>query len=139
MAFNAEFGDRSIGGHVVSERLFSVIDGSELGYYNAFIVGPGKCEVVAGLSGVKGHCTERYRIRSASDLVSKGQSLLRKVYTDYKAGKGLGSQTGDGAGGQEAGSGIVAGWSTAGDNSPDDRTTEKGTGSTEFGRLVNEV
>lgn len=138
MAFNAEFGDRSIGGHVVSERLFSVIDGSELGYYNAFIVGPGKCEVVAGLSGVKGHCTERYRIRSASDLVSRGQSLLRKVYTDYKAGKGLGSQTGV-EGGREAGTGIVAGWSTAGDNSPDDRTTEKGTGSTEFGRLVNEV
>lgn len=138
MAFNAEFGDRSIGGHVVSERLFSVIDGSELGYYNAFIVGPGKCEVVAGLSGVKGHCTERYRIRSASDLVSKGQSLLRKVYTDYKAGKGLGSQTGGGSS-AEGGAGIVAGWSTAGDNSPNDRTTEKGTGSTEFGRLVNEV
>lgn len=137
MAFNAEFGDRSIGGHVVSERLFSVIDGSELGYYNAFIVGPGKCEVVAGLSGVKGHCTERYRIRSASDLVSKGQSLLRKVYTDYKAGKGLGSQTGGAK--AEGGQGIVAGWSTAGDNSPDDRTTEKGTGSTEFGRLVYEV
>lgn len=138
MAFNAEFGGRSIGGHVVSERLFSVIDGSELGYYNAFIVGPGKCEVVAGLSGVEGHCTERYRIRSASDLVSKGQSLLRKVYTDYKAGKGLGSQT-DGGADAEGGRGIVAGWSTAGDNGPDDRTTEKGTGSTEFGSLVNEV
>lgn len=103
MAFNAEFRNRSNKNGRVSESLYSVIDDSFLGHYESAIVGAGKGvtlvqlkvedgeseDKVEGIEGADGWTpsgitVQRYAVRSASDLVSHGRSLLRKVYRDYK-------------------------------------------------------
>ena len=42
MAFNAEFRDANTSKGVLTEKLYSVEDGSLLGMYRAFIAGAGK-------------------------------------------------------------------------------------------------
>ena len=138
MAFNAEFRNRSNKNGRVSESLYSVIDDSFLGHYESAIVGAGKGVTLVQLKmedGDKGEGTEgskgadgwtpsgitvqRYAIRSASDLVSHGRSLLRKVYRDYK---GEGRKN----------------WSSPEESKAQGKTSESGQDAAAFGELVKE-
>lgn len=138
MAFNAEFRNRSNKNGRVSESLYSVIDDSFLGHYESAIVGAGKGvtlvqlkieeseedEGTAGIEGAEGWTTsgitvQRYAIRSASDLVSHGRSLLRKVYRDYK---GEGRKN----------------WSSPVESKAQGKTSESGKDAAAFDELVKE-
>lgn len=142
MAFNAEFRNRSNKNGRVSESLYSVIDDSFLGKYESAIVGAGKgvtlvrlaveegtgkAEEVKGTEGTKeaegwtpsGTTVQRYAIRSASDLVSHGRVLLRKVYREYKS-EGHKS------------------WSSPKESKAQGKTSESGKEVAAFGELVKE-
>lgn len=135
MAFNAEFRNRSNKNGRVSESLYSVIDDSFLGHYESAIVGAGKGvtlvqlkvegteenEVTDGADGwtPSGITVQRYAIRSASDLVSHGRSLLRKVYRDYK---GEGRKN----------------WSSPVESKAQGKTSESGKDAAAFDELVKE-
>jgi hypothetical protein len=138
MAFNAEFRNRSNKNGRVSESLYSVIDDSFLGHYESAIVGAGKGVTLVHLNvegakeseGTKGDAwdagwipsgitVQRYSIRSASDLVSHGRSLLRKVYRDYK---GEGHKN----------------WSSPEESKAQGKTSESGQDAVAFGELVKE-
>lgn len=138
MAFNAEFRNRSNKNGRVSESLYSVIDDSFLGHYESAIVGAGKgvtlvqlkveeAEEDEGTEGSKGAdgwtplgiTVQRYAIRSASDLVSHGRSLLRKVYRDYK---GEGRKN----------------WSSPVESKAQGKTSESGKDAAAFDELVKE-
>ena len=135
MAFNAEFRNRSNKNGRVSESLYSVIDDSFLGHYESAIVGAGKgvtlvqlkveeaednegTEVADGWTP-SGITVQRYAVRSASDLVSHGRSLLRKVYRDYK---GEGRKN----------------WSSPVESKAQGKTSESGKDAAAFGELVKE-
>ena len=129
MAFNAEFRNRSNKNGRVSESLYSVIDDSFLGHYESAIVGAGEgvtlvhlnVEDTKGDEGwtPSGITVQRYAIRSASDLVSHGRSLLRKVYRDYK---GEGHKN----------------WSSPEESNAQGKTSESGPNAAAFGELVKE-
>ena len=137
MAFNAEFRNRSNKNGRVSESLYSVIDDSFLGHYESAIVGAGKGVTLVQLKvdedkgeGAEdekadegwtplGITVQRYAIRSASDLVSHGRSLLRKVYRDYK---GEGHKN----------------WSSPEESKAQGKTSESGQDAVAFGELVKE-
>lgn len=141
MAFNAEFRNRSNKNGRVSESLYSVIDDSFLGHYESAIVGAGKGVTLVqlkveeagedekategeGIEGADGWTpsgitVQRYAIRSASDLVSHGRSLLRKVYRDYK---GEGRKN----------------WSSPEESKAQGKTSESGQDAAAFGELVKE-
>lgn len=138
MAFNAEFRNRSNKNGRVSESLYSVIDDSFLGHYESAIVGAGKgitlvqlkveeaeenegTEGIAGADGwaPSGITVQRYAVRSASDLVSHGRSLLRKVYRDYK---GEGRKN----------------WSSPVESKAQGKTSESGKDAAAFDELVKE-
>lgn len=142
MAFNAEFRNRSNKNGRVSESLYSVIDDSFLGHYESAIVGAGKgvtlvqLKVEEGMEGkgegegtegskgadgwtTSGITVQRYAVRSASDLVSHGRSLLRKVYRDYKG---------------EA----RKNWSSPVESKAQGKTSESGKDAAAFGELVKE-
>lgn len=136
MAFNAEFRNRSNENGRVSESLYSVIDDSFLGKYESAVVGAGKgvtlvhlavneeeehlgsAERVEGWTP-SGITVQRYAIRSASDLVSHGRALLRKVYREYK---GEGRKN----------------WSSPKESKAQGKTSESGKGTAVFGELVKE-
>lgn len=136
MAFNAEFRNRSNENGRVSESLYSVIDDSFLGKYESAVVGAGKgvtlvhlavneeeehlgsAERVEGWTPL-GITVQRYAIRSASDLVSHGRALLRKVYREYK---GEGRKN----------------WSSPKESKAQGKTSESGKGTAAFGELVKE-
>lgn len=142
MAFNAEFRNRSNKNGRVSESLYSVIDDSFLGKYESAIVGAGKGVTLVRLAveegtgkveeakGTKeaegsegwtpsGITVQRYAIRSASDLVSHGRALLRKVYREYKS-EGHKS------------------WSSPKESRAQGKTSESGKEAAAFGELVKE-
>ena len=140
MAFNAEFRNRSNKNGRVSESLYSVIDDSCLGHYESAIVGAGKGVTLVQLKvdedkgeGAEdekaadgadgwtpsGITVQRYAVRSASDLVSHGRSLLRKVYRDYK---GEGRKN----------------WSSPVESKAQGKTSESGKDAAAFGELVKE-
>lgn len=139
MAFNAEFRNRSNKNGRVSESLYSVIDDSFLGKYESAIVGAGKGVTLVRLAveegtgkaeeakGTKeaegwtpsGITVQRYAIRSASDLVSHGRALLRKVYREYKS-EGHKS------------------WSSPKESKAQGKTSESGKEAAAFGELVKE-
>lgn len=137
MAFNAEFRNRSNKNGRVSESLYSVIDDSFLGHYESAIVGAGKGVTLVQLKvdedkgedaedekategwTPSGITVQRYAIRSASDLVSHGRSLLRKVYRDYK---GEGRKN----------------WSSPVESKAQGKTSESGKDAAAFGELVKE-
>lgn len=136
MAFNAEFRNRSNENGRVSESLYSVIDDSFLGKYESAVVGAGKGVTLVHLAvneeeehlgsaeGVEGWTpsgitVQRYAIRSASDLVSHGRALLRKVYREYK---GEGRKN----------------WSSPKESKAQGKTSESGKGTAAFGELVKE-
>lgn len=129
MAFNAEFRNRSNKNGRVSESLYSVIDDSFLGHYESAIVGAGEGVTLVHLNveDTKGDegwtplgiTVQRYSIRSASDLVSHGRSLLRKVYRDYK---GEGHKN----------------WSSPEESKAQGKTSESGQDAVAFGELVKE-
>lgn len=133
MAFNAEFRNRSNKNGRVSESLYSVIDDSFLGHYESAIVGAGKGVTLVQLKVEKaeedekategwtpsGITMQRYAIRSASDLVSHGRSLLRKVYRDYK---GEGRKN----------------WSSPVESKAQGKTSESGKDAAAFDELVKE-
>lgn len=139
MAFNAEFRNRSNKNGRVSESLYSVIDDSFLGHYESAIVGAGKGVTLVqlkveeaeesegkgeGIEGADGWTpsgitVQRYTVRSASDLVSHGRSLLRKVYRDYK---GEGRKN----------------WSSPVESKSQGKTSESGKDAAAFGELVKE-
>ena len=133
MAFNAEFRNRSNKNGRVSESLYSVIDGSFLGHYESAIVGAGKGVTLVKLKVEEteedekstegwtpsGITVQRYAVRSASDLVSHGRSLLRKVYRDYK---GEGRKN----------------WSSPEESKAQGKTSEFGKDATAFDELVKE-
>lgn len=83
MAFNAEFRDANTSKGVLTEKLYSVEDGSLLGMYRAFIAGAGKCMVIANVKDEE-PVVKRFGIRSVSDLAGNGRSVLRKAYREYK-------------------------------------------------------
>lgn len=136
MAFNAEFRNRSNENGRVSESLYSVIDDSFLGKYESAVVGAGKgvtlvhlavneeeehlvsAERVEGWTP-SGITVQRYAIRSASDLVSHGRALLRKVYREYK---GEGRKN----------------WSSPKESKAQGKTSESGKEAAAFGELVKE-
>lgn len=136
MAFNAEFRNRSNENGRVSESLYSVIDDSFLGKYESAVVGVGKgvtlvhlavneeeehlgsAERVEGRTP-SGITVQRYAIRSASDLVSHGRALLRKVYREYK---GEGRKN----------------WSSPKESKAQGKTSESGKEAAAFGELVKE-
>lgn len=135
MAFNAEFRNRSNKNGRVSESLYSVIDDSFLGHYESAIVGAGKGVTLVqlkveearegeGTDGADGWTpsgitVQRYAVRSASDLVSHGRSLLRKVYRDYK---GEGRKN----------------WSSPVESKAQGKTSESGKDAAAFDELVKE-
>lgn len=142
MAFNAEFRNRSNENGRVSESLYSVIDDSFLGKYESAVVGAGKGVTLVHLAvngeekhlgsagkveGIKntegwtpsGITVQRYAIRSASDLVSHGRALLRKVYREYK---GEGRKN----------------WSSPKESKAQGKTSESGKGAAAFDELVKE-
>lgn len=133
MAFNAEFRNRSNKNGRVSESLYSVIDDSFLGHYESAIVGAGKGVTLVQLKVEEaeedekaaegwtpsGITVQRYAIRSASDLVSHGRSLLRKVYRDYK---GEGRKN----------------WSSPVESKAQGKTSESGKDAAAFDELVKE-
>lgn len=136
MAFNAEFRNRSNENGRVSESLYSVIDDSFLGKYESAIVGAGKGVTLVHLAvneeeehlgsaervegwAPSGITVQRYAIRSASDLVSHGRALLRKVYREYK---GEGRKN----------------WSSPKESKAQGKTSESGKGTAAFGELVKE-
>lgn len=138
MAFNAEFRNRSNKNGRVSESLYSVIDDSFLGHYESAIVGAGKGVTLVQLKveedreneGTEdekategwtpsGITVQRYAVRSASDLVSHGRSLLRKVYRDYK---GEGRKN----------------WSSPVESKAQGKTSESGKDAAAFDELVKE-
>lgn len=145
MAFNAEFRNRSNENGRVSESLYSVIDDSFLGKYESAVVGAGKgvtlvhlavnreekhlgsAEKVEGAENTEGTegwtpsgiTVQRYAIRSASDLVSHGRALLRKVYREYK---GEGRKN----------------WSSPKESKAQGKTSESGKGAAAFDELVKE-
>lgn len=135
MAFNAEFRNRSNKNGRVSESLYSVIDDSFLGHYESAIVGAGKGVTLVqlkveedregeGTDGADGRTpsgitVQRYAVRSASDLVSHGRSLLRKVYRDYK---GEGRKN----------------WSSPVESKAQGKTSESGKDAAAFDELVKE-
>ena len=133
MAFNAEFRNRSNKNGRVSESLYSVIDDSFLGHYESAIVGAGKGVTLVQLKveeaeeeekategwAPSGITVQRYAIRSASDLVSHGRSLLRKVYRDYK---GEGRKN----------------WSSPVESKAQGKTSESGKDAAAFDELVKE-
>lgn len=142
MAFNAEFRNRSNENGRVSESLYSVIDDSFLGKYESAVVGAGKgvtlvhlavngeekhlgsAGKVEGMKNTEGWTTsgitvQRYAIRSASDLVSHGRALLRKVYREYK-GEGCKN------------------WSSPKGSKAQGKTSESGKGAAAFDELVKE-
>ena len=136
MAFNAEFRNRSNESGRVSESLYSVIDDSFLGKYESAVVGAGKGVTLVHLAvnGEEKHLgnagntegwtpsgitVQRYAIRSASDLVSHGRALLRKVYREYK---GEGRKN----------------WSSPKESKAQGKTSESGKGAAAFDELVKE-
>ena len=136
MAFNAEFRNRSNENGKVSESLYSVIDDSFLGKYESAVVGAGKGVTLVHLAvnGEEKHLgnaentegwtpsgitVQRYAIRSASDLVSHGRALLRKVYREYK---GEGRKN----------------WSSPKESKAQGKTSESGKGAAAFDELVKE-
>lgn len=133
MAFNAEFRNRSNKNGRVSESLYSVIDDSFLGHYESAIVGAGKGVTLVQLKvdeaeedekategwTPSGITVQRYAISSASDLVSHGRSLLRKVYRDYK---GEGRKN----------------WSSPKESKAQGKTSESGQDAAAFDELVKE-
>ena len=134
MAFNAEFRNRSNKNGRVSESLYSVIDDSFLGHYESAIVGAGKGVTLVHLNveenegkGTEGNAgwtpsgitVQHYAIRSASDLVSHGRSLLRKVYRDYKGEN-------------------HKNWSSPEESKAQGKTSESGQDAAAFGELVKE-
>lgn len=136
MAFNAEFRNRSNESGRVSESLYSVIDDSFLGKYESAVVGAGKGVTLVHLAvnGEEKHLesaentegwtpsgitVQRYAIRSASDLVSHGRALLRKVYRKYK---GEGRKN----------------WSSPKESKAQGKTSESGKGAVAFDELVKE-
>lgn len=135
MAFNAEFRNRSNKNGRVSESLYSVIDDSFLGHYESAIVGAGKGVTLVHLNVEENEGTtenagnagwtplgitvQRYSIRSASDLVSHGRSLLRKVYRDYKGEN-------------------HKNWSSPEESKAQGKTSESGQDAAAFGELVKE-
>lgn len=124
MAFNAEFRNRSNENGRVSESLYSVIDDSFLGKYESAVVGAGKGVTLVHLAVNEeeehsGITVQRYAIRSASDLVSHGRALLRKVYREYK---GEGRKN----------------WSSPKESRAQGKTSESGKGTAAFGELVKE-
>ena len=136
MAFNAEFRNRSNENGRVSESLYSVIDDSFLGKYESAVVGAGKGVTLVHLAvneeekhlgsagktegwTPSGITVQRYSIRSASDLVSHGRALLRKVYREYK---GEGRKN----------------WSSPKESKAQGKTSESGKGAAAFDELVKE-
>ena len=136
MAFNAEFRNRSNENGRVSESLYSVIDDSFLGKYESAVVGAGKGVTLVHLAvneeekhlgsagktegwTPSGITVQRYSIRSASDLVSHGRALLRKVYREYKGG------------GRKN-------WSSPKESKAQGKTSESGKGAAAFDELVKE-
>lgn len=136
MAFNAEFRNRSNENGKVSESLYSVIDDSFLGKYESAVVGAGKGVTLVHLAvneeekhlesaenteggTPSGITVQRYAIRSASDLVSHGRALLRKVYREYK---GEGRKN----------------WSSPKESKAQGKTSESGKGAVAFDELVKE-
>lgn len=136
MAFNAEFRNRSNESGRVSESLYSVIDDSFLGKYESAVVGAGKGVTLVHLAvneeekhlgsagkvegwTPSGITVQRYSIRSASDLVSHGRALLRKVYREYK---GEGRKN----------------WSSPKESKAQGKTSESGKGAAAFDELVKE-
>lgn len=136
MAFNAEFRNRSNENGRVSESLYSVIDDSFLGKYESAVVGAGKGVTLVHLAvneeekhlgsagktegwTPSGITVQRYSIRSASDLVSHGRALLRKVYREYK-GEGCKN------------------WSSPKESKAQGKTSESGKGAAAFDELVKE-
>lgn len=136
MAFNAEFRNRSNESGRVSESLYSVIDDSFLGKYESAVVGAGKGVTLVHLAvneeekhlgnaentegwTPSGITVQRYAIRSASDLVSHGRALLRKVYREYK---GEGRKN----------------WSSPKESKAQGKTSESGKGAAAFDELVKE-
>lgn len=136
MAFNAEFRNRSNENGRVSESLYSVIDDSFLGKYESAVVGAGKGVTLVHLAVNEGEkhlgsaentegwtpsgiTVQRYAIRSASDLVSHGRALLRKVYREYK---GEGRKN----------------WSSPKESKAQGKTSESGKGAVAFDELVKE-
>lgn len=134
MAFNAEFRNRSNENGRVSESLYSVIDDSFLGKYESAVVGAGKGVTLVHLAineeekhlgsaestegwTPSGITVQRYTIRSASDLVSHGRALLRKVYREYK---GEGRKN----------------WSSPKESKAQGKTSESGKGAAAFDELV---
>ena len=137
MAFNAEFRNRSNESGRVSESLYSVIDDSFLGKYESAVVGAGKGVTLVHLAVNReekhlgsaestegwtpsGITVQRYAIRSASDLVSHGRALLRKVYREYK---GEGRKN----------------WSSPKESKAQGKTSESGKGAAAFDELVKEI
>lgn len=136
MAFNAEFRNRSNENGRVSESLYSVVDDSFLGKYESAVVGAGKGVTLVHLAvneeeknlgsaentegwTPSGITVQRYAIRSASDLVSHGRALLRKVYREYK---GEGRKN----------------WSSPKESKAQGKTSESGKGAAAFDELVKE-